>query len=292
MTMIGRSIAAVTLAMCLALVPAGTGNAASSDVIEVFPGPDAIRQALAIAQPGDVLNIHTGTYEEQVTVDVEGVTLRSAGDGQVTIDGSCTVSTTLDVRAERVTIRGLRVIGAGQGFTPIAIDFSFVDRGRVLSSTVEDTCGNAWYGINVYFGGSIRILGNRASGFDDAGIYVGEINSTPFGSLLIQGNDSFGNNKGVIVQNSSGVDIQVVDNAIHDNDETGIWVNVADGIRVYRNNVMNNAATGIEVDASSDGNQIRRNRVLGHAFDLYNGGGTGNCWLGNVYETSFGDISC
>jgi hypothetical protein len=282
----------LALGAALAVVPSGSAGAGPSDVIEVFPGPNAINNALNVAQAGDTLNIHAGTYSERVNVDVQGVTLRSAGDGEVTVDGSCSAATTVDVLAERVTIRGLRVIGAGLGAVPIAIDFSGRDSGRVISSVVEDTCGDAWYGINVYQGGSIKIVGNVASGFDDAGIYVGDISSTPFGPLVIRGNESFGNNKGVIVQDSGGADIQVSENSIHDNLVTGIWVNLADGIEVFKNTLNANGNTGIEVDEFSDGNMIRRNRALGHTFDLFDGGGTGNCWTENVYVTSFGDISC
>lgn len=292
MSKVRHFTAAVTISLSLAVVPVGSAQAASSDVIEVFPGPNAINDALDVARPGDVLNIHAGTYSERVNVDVRGVTLRSAGDGQVTVDGMCTASTTVDVLAERVTIQGLRVIGAGLSGAPVAIDFSGRDTGRVVSSTVEDTCGDAWYGINVYGGGSIKVIGNITSGFDDAGIYVGNITSTPFGPLVIRGNETFGNNKGVIVQDSASAVIQVVANSVHDNQVTGIWVNLADGIQVFRNTLSDNGNTGIEVDEFSDDNVIRRNRALGHTFDLYDGGGSRNCWTENVYETSFGDISC
>jgi parallel beta-helix repeat protein len=285
-------LSALSVVATLAVVPSGPVGAATSDIIEVFPGPNAINNALDVAQPGDILNIHAGMYSERVNVDVQGVTLRSAGDGSVTVDGMCTAGTTVDVLAEQVTIRGLRVIGAGLGATPIAIDFSHVREGTVMSSTVRDTCGNAWYGINVYQGGSIRIIDNVASGFEDAGIYVGDINSTPFGPLIVRGNRSFGNNKGVIVQDSFGATIRVTGNQVFDNVETGIWVNLADGIQVVGNILTDNGETGIEVDGFSDGNLIRRNRALGQTFDLYDGGGVGNCWTENVYETSFGDISC
>lgn len=290
------ALAAVGLAAALLLGPAGAvlaEKAGPNDVIEVFPGRNAIRNALQTAQPGDTLNIHAGTYREEVTVDIQEVTLQSAGDGTVTIDGQCDAFTTLNVTAERVTIQGLRVIGAGAGGAPIAIDFSLVEIGRVISNTVEDTCGDAWYGINVYAGGSIRILGNVTSGFDDAGIYVGDITRTPFGPMVIRGNEAFGNIKGIIVQDVSGAVVRVFGNSVHDNvGTTGIWLNRADGVRVERNNVRDNAGNGIEVDADSDGNMILNNRVLGHTFDLYDGGGSGNCWMDNVYETSFGDISC
>jgi parallel beta-helix repeat protein len=288
------ALAAVALTATLSVGLAGSAlakNAGPTDVIEVFPGPNAIRNALDVAQPGDILNIHAGTYPEQVSVDVPEVTLQSAGDGVVTIDGECTAFVTLNVSAERVTIRGLRVIGAGAGGAPMAIDFSLVDIGRAQANTVEDTCGDAWYGINVYAGGSIKIQRNVTSGFDDAGIYVGDITSTPFGPMVIRGNETFGNTKGVIVQDISGATVRVIANTVHDNDTTGIWLNRADGVRVERNNVRDNQDRGIEADADSDGNMIIGNRSLGHTFDLYDGGG-GNCWMDNVYVTSFGDISC
>ena len=37
-------------------------------VIEVYPGPDALKKALASANSGDVLNIHAGVYPEHVTI--------------------------------------------------------------------------------------------------------------------------------------------------------------------------------------------------------------------------------
>jgi parallel beta-helix repeat protein len=280
---------ALTMGLSAPVVAAG---AASSEVIEVFPGPNAIAEALAIAEPGDILNIHAGTYSESVAVDVRNVTLRSAGDGLVTVDGTCTAAVTVDVSAEGVTIRGLRVVGAGKISAPKAIDLSRVDTGRVVASTVEDTCGYAWYGINVNAGGSIRILNNRTSGFDHAGIYVGEVTSTPFGPLVVRGNETFGNDRGVIVRASSGAAIQVIGNSVHDNLTTGIWLELADGILVERNVVLDNRATGIQLDESSDDNLIRGNMADGHIYDLYDGGGAGNCWLSNRYTTSFGDIQC
>jgi parallel beta-helix repeat protein len=271
---------------------AGAGASGARDVIEVFPGPNAINRALRAAQPGDVLNIHAGTYAEQVTVTTSSVVLQAAGDGKVVIDGECEVSVTLDVAAEGVTLRGLTVRGAGIGLTPISIDFSHVDSGRVEDSTAIDTCGDAWYGVNVYNGGSIQIIRNRTLGFDDAGIYVGGITSTPLGPLLVSQNHSYVNEQGVIVQNSGGGDIVVAGNRIFDNGTTGIWLNGADGVRIERNDVISNSISGIELDESSDDNLINGNTALEHPFDLVDQGGSNNCWMRNRYVTSQGDISC
>jgi parallel beta-helix repeat protein len=262
-------------------------------VIEIFPGPDALKNALASANAGDVLNIHTGTYPEHVAVTTPDLTLRAAGDGEVTVDAGCTASTTMDVRADGTTIRGLRVVGASGGFSPIEINFGHVATGRVLSSVVEDTCGDAEYGINVFSSQTIRVVGNTATGFGDAGIYIGAILSTQRGPLVIQGNESYGNVRGIIVENSTGGKIRVTGNDVHDNQTTGIWITNSDGVRIDGNLVQNNNYSGIELDSLSDQNLMKANTASGHRYDLANdAGATGNCWVDNVYTTSLGDISC
>jgi parallel beta-helix repeat protein len=271
--------------------PAGMAGARTRTIIEVFPGPNAIRSAIGSAVPGDVLNIHAGTYEEFFDVDVAGITLQSAGDGTVTVDGGCRTSVVIDVVADNVSVIGLTVTGASGGFEPIDIDFSFVSNGRVADSVFTDTCGDTLYGINVFNGDGIKIFRNVTTGFGDTGIYIGGVvNHTA--PLVVANNESYANNRGIILEDSSRAVIRVFGNNVHDNQDTGIWVNSADGMQISRNTATNNGHSGIEVNAFSDNNNVRHNRSLGHPFDLINGGGDGNCFLDNDYVTSQGNISC
>jgi nitrous oxidase accessory protein NosD len=279
----------------LALVVAVMGTAAAAPagrtVIEVFPGPNAINDALAIANPGDTLNIHTGTYTERARITTKSLTLRAAGDGPVTVDAGCARGYTIDVAASGVTLRGLRVIGSA-GLIPIEVNFSHVATGRIIDSTVEDTCGNAEYGVNVFQAGSIQIVRVTATGFADAGIYIGAITDTPNGPLLVSNNESFGNERGIIVENSAGGEILVRWNNTHDNFTTGIWITNSNGVHIQKNTVTDNNTAGIDLDGLSNDNLIRRNVSQGHTFDLANEGGVGNCFLDNTYTTSFGDVGC
>ena len=99
-----------TFAAALLVVVATAGTTALAGpgghraTIEVYPGPNAINDALAIANDGDTLNIHQGTYPEQVRVSTPNLTLQAAGDGVVSVDGGCAANTTLAIRAEGVTI--------------------------------------------------------------------------------------------------------------------------------------------------------------------------------------------
>lgn len=270
---------------------AGSAAARPNAVIEVFPGPNAIRTAIGSALPGDTLNIHAGTYSEFFDVDVEGLTLQSAGDGTVVVDGTCHTSVVIDVVADNVTVKGLTVTGASGGFEPIDIDFSLVSNGRVADSVFTDTCGDTLYGINVFNGNGIKILRNVTSGFGDTGIYIGGVVNHR-AALVVQDNESFGNEKGIIIEDSDRTVIRVIGNNVHDNVEAGIWINSSNGVSIARNIASNNQHSGIEVNQFSDNNTVQHNRSLGNLFDLVNGGGTGNCFADNDYVTSQGDISC
>src|SRR5439155_13048800 len=175
-----RSMVTVALLMAAALAgaPAAMASRSGRTVIEVFPGPNALKTALASANPGDVLNIHAGTYPEHVTVTTDDVTLESAGDGTVTVDGKCAASVTVEITADGVAVQGLTVVGGSGGFAPQELDFNSSQSGSVTDSIVQDTCGDAEYGINVFNGGSIQITDNSASGFGERGRYSGQIHST------------------------------------------------------------------------------------------------------------------
>src|SRR5205809_5760394 len=100
------AIAAILVACSLAGAPAQASTRSGKATIEVFPGPNAIGNALAIANSGDTLNIHAGTYGEHVTVNTDDLTLQDAGDGTVIVDAGCSAGQTMVIKGDRVTIRG------------------------------------------------------------------------------------------------------------------------------------------------------------------------------------------
>jgi parallel beta-helix repeat protein len=289
---------AVLMVLCISGVASASAAAARSGPdrprsdIDVYPGPNAISKAIAAAHPGDILRIHAGTYPESPTVPSgkDDLTLEGAGDGTATVDGGCATGKTIQVQADGVTVRGLRVVGAKAGFgaEPAEIDFSDVASGLALDNVLVDTC-NAQYGINVFASGTVTVSRNRASGFSDSGIYIGGITSG--GDIRVTDNAVTGNFRGIIVEQSSGSRIQLDHNTIHDNSYGGIFLTHSSGILITDNRISNDVHSGIELDCCSDGNRVVRNRVRGHVYDLADYG-TGNCWRNNAYTTSTGDIAC
>lgn len=182
-----RRVLVVLIGLAPATWPLSPGLSRPQEVIEVYPAPHALANALMTAKPGDTLNIHAGRYPGAVVVTTAGVTLRSAGDGIATIDGLCRHETTLEVRAPSVVISALRIVGA-DGPAAMAVNFRDVRTGMITDSVVDDSCGQAEYGINVLGSEAVRVIGNHVSGFDGSGIYVGHLARALGGGTEVRGN--------------------------------------------------------------------------------------------------------
>jgi parallel beta-helix repeat protein len=288
---LGRALA-IAGATC-ALLACGTPAARAGNVIEVYPTPGALQAALNATAPGDTVLLHAGTYHEAVDVNTPDVTVKAFGDGTAIVDADCDALTTIDVNANGVRIERLTV----RGGLYYEVDYQFVTGGSLIRSVLRDTCG-ALYGVNVYQNnGAMTVVGNRASGFVDAGIYVGSIDTTGGELILVAGNLSFGNNRGVIVEETEpAARIAVVRNRLVDNTlpglsptTAGVFLHIASGVLIDRNMVHRNDDRGIELDRLSTGNRVTRNTVSDHTFDLANFG-SNNCFSANTYTTSTGPL--
>jgi parallel beta-helix repeat protein len=255
----------------------------------VFPGRHALAKALAKAQAGDTLNLHTGTYRDFITVTKASMTITSAGDGPVTVNGQCASATTIAVRADNVTIEGITVTGG----TFYEIDYEHVGDGDVVADTVYDKCGSAEYGVNLYDTGAVNVAQVAAynGGFEDSGIYVGSITRLGSETLYVQNNQSTGSQVGIIIEFSAGQHIVVDGNQASDNETGGIALQGSANIVVRNNTTNNNGTYGISADSGSNTNLIKRNFAGGNQFDLVNMG-QGNCYRHNHYVTHEGPIGC
>lgn len=281
---IGGALALCALAIGLAASPAPAGKGKRK--IEVRPGAGAITDALERARGGDVLRIHKGRYEEALAI-TQRVKLVGVGKRRPVIDAGCSTRTTIDALADGVRLRRLKVIGAD---TATEVDFNGVSGGRAADLVLRDTC-DAEYGINVFDTGPMTIVDSRATGFDDAGFYIGGISRTPNGEIRLARSEAYGNLRGLIVENSAGGEIRVRRNDFHHNDvtvapglPTGILITNSDGVRVQQNEVASNARFGLHLTEDSDRNLIDANRFLGNPIDIRNQG-TGNCGSGNSAQT-------
>jgi parallel beta-helix repeat protein len=271
--------------------PAAAGGAARK--IHVRPGPDAIQRAINRADPGDILLVHPGHYHESPVV-TKPLTIRGVGSRRPVVDGTCDGVSTIDVDANRVVLRRLKVVGANEiqdaPFTGFEVKIVGVRNVEARKLMLLDTCGEADYGINVYGTGRVLLAGNRARDFSDAGLYIGSIDQGP---VTVINNVTVSNNRGILVEESSGT-VTVRDNLSRSNDlpgesptTAGIALADADEIVVTDNVANGNGDYGIHLadhgGSGSDDNSLFRNVATGNGTANFQDDGTGNCGAGNSF---------
>ena len=266
---------------------------AAARTIQVFPGRAALQNALAAANAGDTIVVRAGHYYGQAVVADRGVRLIGAPAPRPVIDGRCKTNDTIEITAPGVTVRHLAVIGAAQGFGqfPSSLDFNAQPTGTAQDLLVRNSC-DAEYGVNVVRGSRQQILDNTISGFSDSGIYVGQITQTGRGApLLVRGNRTVGNSRGVIVEFSKGDDIRVIGNEMDSNrliglgetPPSGLLLNGTSGILVQGNTAHHNGRYGFDLIASSAHNRFIANDFTLNPRNLHvEPGSSPNCGLGNL----------
>jgi parallel beta-helix repeat protein len=179
--------------------------------IVVHPG-ESIQAAVDAAHPGDTVVVLPGTYDQAVCVTTDGIDLRGPGavirppaespatpcavlPAGIFLLGQLDFATgNVTDPISDVTVSGFRV----EGFEASGILMLGGDDVDIVENTAVD---NEEYGIARFFstGGTLR--GNRATGSEEAGIYLGD---SPDADATIVGNTASDDGFfGILVRDSS-----------------------------------------------------------------------------------------
>ncbi len=273
MTTTRRRLAALLAVAALAL--AACGDDSDDGATLAVPGDyDTIQDAVDAAEPGDLVLVEPGTYEEAVNVETDELTIRGTDRNEVILDGGFELD------------NGIRVVGAdgvaienmtARNYTNNGFFWTGVEgyRGSYLTSYRTGD-----YGIYAFDSATGLIEHSYTSGSPDAGVYIGQCypcdavidhvvseynglgySGTNSGGNLLIVNSTFRFNRAGIVPNSGSYEL-----CYPERDTTIV------GNLVYSNNQPDTPAidtallamgNGI-LPAGGVGNTIERNRVWDH----------------------------
>lgn len=215
--------------------------------IEILPGPDVQTEAQTAfieAVPGDIIYFHEGTYEFQsdLSLDVDGVTIRGAGMDQTVLSfaGQVSGAQGMLVTADDFVIEDLAIEDAvGDGLKIEGASGVTIRRVRA-EWTNGPSPDNGAYGLYPVQCQDVLIEDSVAIAASDAGIYVGQSSN-----IIVRRNRAEYNVAGIEIENSTDAD--VYDN-VATNNTGGLLVfslpglQVANGARtrVYDNQIIGN----------------------------------------------------
>jgi hypothetical protein len=250
------------------------GDGATGATLRVPDDHDTIQAAVDAAEPGDLVLVAPGTYEEAVTVDTEELTIRGLDRNEVVLDGGFELDNGIRVAgADGVAIENM----TARNYTNNGFFWTGVEgyRGSYLTTyRIGD------YGIYAYDATQGLIEHSYASGSPDAGFYIGQCypcdtvvddvvsehnglgySGTNSGGSLVIVNSTFRHNRAGIVPNSGSYelcyperDTTIVGNIVHSNNQPDTpAIDVA--LLAMGNGIL---------PAGGVGNTIERNLVYDH----------------------------
>jgi len=207
-----------------------------------------ITKAAQLAQPGDTVLVHGGTYNGNVTISKNGtasapITFKPVDGEHVIIDGSQTAanSTLVSISGDYVTFQGFEVRNAQR----TGISLWGTHDTKVLNNNVHDSVRAAIWAGDSTVGGSYNNLieGNKVwhnvlenSARTASGGWAQAIGLYASDGTIIRNNTSYDNyGEGIGVQSTIGA--KVLGNTVHDNYSVDIYLDNAQGAVVQQNTV-------------------------------------------------------
>jgi parallel beta-helix repeat protein len=208
-------------AVFIGLVSPGAAQADSACTIEVVAG-QSIQAAIDGASPGATVCVGPGTYQENLLITKDGITLKGAGPGITILEppaqpvpvclvlffppadletnglnGVCVAKADEQGKILGV-VSDVRVTGfTVQGFPGAGIVFAGTNRPRADHNLAVH---NGYYGITAFDSTRGRFEDNTSYGSGDAGFYVG---NSPKADFTVQNNTAIAALWGILVRDSA-----------------------------------------------------------------------------------------
>ncbi len=267
-------MSAVCAAVLAGLVFTGVGRAAPNPTctVEVAAG-QSIQNAIDGTTTGATVCVGPGTYQENLLINKDGITLKGAGPEKTVLEppaqpraycpslniepigpedlgvnGICVAD--LDPQGNVLrTVNDVRVTGfTVRDFSGVGIVFGGTNRIRADHNVAASNKG---YGITAFLSTHGRFEYNTTYGSGDAGFYVG---NSPNADFTVRYNTAFADLWGVLVRDASVGTVS--DNLVHDSCSGLVFLNTGTTTGVHDWRVSNNIVTHNDKFCSAEDTEL------------------------------------
>ncbi|WP_254863868.1 right-handed parallel beta-helix repeat-containing protein [Halovivax gelatinilyticus] len=268
-TLIGRTtIVATVLVLCVLAVAAVTlgGSVGASDPTLVADGDttlvadgESIQDAINNSAPGDTIVVESGTYEEELLIDVDDLSIVAA-DGQRPVlegDGSVKLDTAITIDgADGVVVGGLNVTNY-RGDTAIVVQGSTDVRIADTTVVVESGLGMPNNGFGIYVTDSPNLVIEDTYVVDhdgEDGIVIDGSSGARLDNVTVR-------ETGDGVHLTGSVDASIVDSTLVTNSHAVRVAEASDGTSIENTTVYDNRANDAVIISHSERVAIRSNNI-------------------------------
>lgn len=246
--------ASISLVITLFLLSVGAGGART---VYVEPG-NSIQDFVNNSTPGDIIIVKAGNYQENITVNVSGVTVTTdPASGNVLLRSPDRNSTVFQIEANNVTIRGFDITGSGKadnapersegvGCPPSGICLKHANNCTIERNNLSENL----HGIYLQESMNNTLSQNN---FSDTGIWIDEVCSQ---NMLL-------NNvieKGNIILGAHCWNNTILQNQLIDGE--GISIACCGGNDLVSRNSITNCSTGIDIYDVQGRTVLSNNRII------------------------------
>ncbi|KAF5434952.1 CASH domain-dontaining protein [Candidatus Methanophagaceae archaeon] len=274
-----RLVITVLFAILALNVCVGCASAATYTVCPSGCNYISIQAAINATDPGETIEVHSGTYYEHVNVNkqliLKGV---GTGSGKPVVDSGGNGSA-ITLSANGITFEGFTVTNSGNLYGDVGIKVTSTN-----NTITGNTASNNGYSICLNDSCNNTITGNNASN-NDYGIYLNDSCNNN-----ISGNTVSNNCYGIYLNDSCNNNT-ISGNIASNNNGDGIYLSSSSNNTITENNAGNNG-DGICISSSSNNNRIIGNNASGsnHGAGIRFRRSNNNTIIGNTASNNWDGI--
>jgi parallel beta-helix repeat protein len=233
-----------------------------------------IQDAINASNPGDTLEVRSGTYYENVNIDKQLTLIGvDTSGGMPVVDGES--GNAIIFSAEGITLDGFEVINKGS----LSCVTLYYSSNNMIVNNIVFTVGNGYCGFWLYNSNNNMFINNKISNMG-TGIYLDDYSNN---NTLID-NTASSNMDGIHLGHYSNSNT-LINNNLKYNSDYGIWLEYSSNNIIADNYVSDNGYTGIKF-TSSNNNKLTNNIVSNNWESIWFCYSDNNMLINNVISNS------